>query len=179
MLEPLGEIGHDAQVLVERHQVAEDQLRRLAATLVGADARIEVVRAAVTPTTRMFGFGGRAGAGSRRRQGSAATPGAGFSLLDRPVGMSLSSFFSSASSGQRFDRRHPVDVERGEPLAQRRSSGCRRLKQPELPLRLGRRAADRRPAAARQLVALERRQNLARAIDDGGGRPASRATWMP
>src|SRR5439155_6555079 len=46
-----------------------------------------------------------------------------------------------------------------------------RLKEPELPLRLRRRPADRWPSAARQLVALERRENLARALDDRRGQP--------
>src|SRR5437867_13149350 len=65
---------------------------------------------------------------------------------------------------QRFERRHAVHVDRGELLAQRIDR--RIVEEPELTLRFARRAGQRRPSAARQLVALERRQDFARAVDD-------------
>ena len=72
---------------------------------------------------------------------------------------------------QRLQGRHVVRV--GDRAARASFSGCgirrRHLKQPQLLLRLRRRAADRRPAAARQLVVLERFENRPRARDDRCG----------
>src|SRR6185295_18209998 len=62
----------------------------------------------------------------------------------------LSLFLDPGQQSQRLDRRHVVNIQRRNALAQmivRR----RRLKQPELPLRVGRGPADGGPPAARQL----------------------------
>src|SRR5205823_13794108 len=76
--------------------------------------------------------------------------------------------FQFGEQFQRVERRHPIDVDRGELFAERIVvGGGGRLKQRQLPLRIRRRAAHRRPAAARELVALERAEDLARAIDHG------------
>src|SRR4051812_28050103 len=68
---------------------------------------------------------------------------------------------------QRRHRRHVIDLDGGELLPQR-VVVRRRLEQRELTLRIGAGAADRRPAAARELVAFERGEDLARAVDDRG-----------
>src|SRR5262249_45760068 len=74
-------------------------------------------------------------------------------------------FLKLGQKTQRFERRHAIDVRGREPLA--KFVVLRgRLKQSQLLLRVGARPADRRPAAAGELVALERVQDLARSCDD-------------
>src|SRR6266566_2798466 len=76
-------------------------------------------------------------------------------------------FLELGQRSERLERREAIDIDRRQLLPER--IGGRRLKKSELPLRLGWRSTDRRAAAARQLVALERRQDLARPIDHRRG----------
>src|SRR5947207_12234843 len=65
-------------------------------------------------------------------------------------------FLELGEPRQRLNRRQAIEVDRGQLFPQYVS--FRRVEQPKLPLRLGRRAAERRPSAARELIAFERRQ---------------------
>src|SRR5215471_9642194 len=82
-----------------------------------------------------------------------------------PRGSSLRLTLQFGEEGQGLERSQTIRIDRGDSLAKPVVS--RRLKQTELLLRLRRRSGERRTAAARQLVPLECRQDLARAVDDG------------
>src|SRR5581483_893731 len=73
--------------------------------------------------------------------------------------------FQFREERQRLDGRHAIDIDRGQPRPEP-VVWRGRLEEPELALGLGRRAGDRRSAAAHQLVALERAENLASPLDN-------------
>ena len=131
--------------------------------IVGADARVEVVR----PARDADDDDVRVGGGALRGRPQPAQAATQQREADRARPASRARRPSSARPAASAPRAASCDRCRARRAAREaRSSGGRRLEQPELLLRLARRAADRRPAAARQLVALERRENLARALDD-------------
>src|SRR5437588_2063537 len=68
-------------------------------------------------------------------------------------------FLEVCQQRQRFERRDAFDVDRCELVAEPVILD-RRMKESELPLRVGRGTAHGRSAASRQLITLERRQNL-------------------
>ena len=140
-----------------RRSAACSLLRRI----VGADARVEVVGPARDADDDDVGVGGRpleacrqADATHRQHGRQRRSPHASRVLLQ--LGEQR-----RARRAASCDRRRCAASRCAQPIV-----GGRRLEQPELLLRLRRRAADRRPAAARQLVALERGENLAGALDD-------------
>src|SRR5205823_8740592 len=82
----------------------------------------------------------------------AAGAASGFTSLAGKLLILLEFSFQVGDEFQRVERRHPIDVHSGELLAERIVvDGGGRLKQGQLPLRIRRRAAHRRPAASREL----------------------------
>ena len=145
------------------------------------DARVEIVRSAGHADDDDVGI-----LDGRRRQPAGIsmstsslrrTEGRGRPPTDA-AGVTLLPLLQLRQQREGLEWRHAIEVDRRELLAQSILSGDGAERAP-LTLRIVRRAADRGPAAAGQLVALEGAQDLAGTVDDGAGRPASRATWMP
>ena len=174
--------GDDPRRSSSVDQAAEDQLLNLLRRLVGADARIEVVRADGERRRRGRRVLACAGAPQRTRSQQRGQQHAQRRRARAQVSHSTPRVFSSASSASASSGVMRSTSTRGSFGAR----ACRRpataaLKQARAAAAgSGRRPADRRPAAARQLVLLERRrESRARARSRPAGRPASRATWMP
>ena len=158
LIQPLGQLGHDAHVLVELHEVVEDQRMDFLGRVVEAEPRVEVVGGRLDADDEHVRIDRLARAASGRHDEQ--------EHADESF-HSAASFLSSVRSANASS-----GVIRSTSSAARRvrsrSSIGRRLKQPELLLGIGGRRRDRRAAAAGEFVTLERTEDLARAVDDGG-----------
>ena len=122
MLEPLGELGHDAQVLVERHQAVEDQLRESSATTSSVPMRgSRLLGPLVMPTTMTFGIGGRA-LEARRRDGGQREQRRRAAARVRVTSCRV--LLELGEQRQRLERRHAIDVERRRASPRSRSSAA-------------------------------------------------------
>ena len=169
VVETLREIRDCAQMLVERHEAVVDQLSRFLRHIISRNPRVEVVGRAHDRDDDDVGIGRWAMKAGRGEDSKHAEPhvAAGFSW---PVAVRLNCGPSGGfgapgpssyvllqvrQQAQGFERRDAIDVHGLERGPHAVVDGRRRLEQPELLLGLRGRAAQRRPAAPRELVAFE------------------------